>query len=223
MLDFAPAVAPSAPLSLLCIGAHADDIEIGCAGTLLRLLAERPAVTVCWVVLSADGVREREARASARQLLRRAVARHIRIEHFRDSFMPWQGAEVKAVFEQLKQTVEPDLIFTHSRLDAHQDHRLIGELTWNTFRHHTILEYEVPKYDGDLGQPNVFVPLNPRIRRTKLRLLMSRFPSQHAKPWFNEATFDGLMRLRGIECATPEGYAEAFHARKLTLTSAAAS
>ena len=217
MLRFAPDIQAAAPLTLLCIGAHADDIEIGCGGTVLRLLSERNDVTVHWVVLSADAVREREARGSAARFLRRAAARHIRIEHFRDSFMPWEGGAVKHVFEQLKLAVAPDIVFTHCREDAHQDHRLAAELTWNTFRDHCILEYEVAKYDGDLGHPNVFVPLSDAVRRQKLQLLMSGFPSQQGKQWYSEATFDGLMRLRGVECAAPEGYAEAFHGRKLVL------
>jgi len=221
MLSLTPAVPAAQPLTVLCIGAHADDIEIGCGGTMLRLLSERPAVTVHWLVLSADAVREQEARRSAERILRRACARHIRVERFRDSFMPWQGRKVKALFEELKRTVDPDLIFAHSRSDAHQDHRLAAELTWNTFRNHAILEYEVPKYDGDLGQPNLFVPLSARTRRTKLKLLMTSFPSQHAKAWFTESTFDALMRIRGVECAAADGYAEAFHVRKLVLTPAA--
>jgi LmbE family N-acetylglucosaminyl deacetylase len=223
MLDFAPDIAASSPLTLLCIGAHSDDIEIGCGGTVLRLLAERSDVTVHWVVLSADETREREARASAARFLRRAAARHIRIEHFRDSFMPWDGGAVKHVFEQLKAAITPDLVFTHCREDAHQDHRLVAELTWNTFRDHAILEYEIPKYDGDLGRPNVFVPLSPRFRQAKLRHLMSAFPSQASRPWFTKETFDGLMRLRGIECAAAEGYAEAFYGRKLRLLPTATS
>jgi len=206
-----------APLSVLCLGAHPDDIEIGCGGTILRLLAERPRVTVHWVVMCPAGPRAQEARRGARQFLRAAAASHLRIERFRDGYLPWQGAAVKDVFEQLKGEVSPDLIFTHGRRDDHQDHRLLAELTWNTFRDHCILEYEIPKYDGDLGQPNVFVPLPATIRRRKLRLLMSSFPSQRSKRWFSEATFEGLMRLRGIECGAPEGYAEAFHGRKVML------
>ncbi|MGQ0702401.1 MAG: PIG-L deacetylase family protein [Gemmatimonadales bacterium] len=202
---------------MLCLGAHPDDIEIGCGGTLLQLLAGPRAVKVHWLVLTGDAVRAREARASARRVLRGAAARHIQIEHFRDGFLPYQGAAVKEVFEGLKTAVAPDLVFTHWRDDAHQDHRVVSELTWNTFRDHYILEYELPKYDGDLGWPNTFVPLSARIRRQKLRLLLAAFPSQRKKRWFSEATFEGLMRLRGIECAAPEGYAEAFHVRKTVL------
>jgi len=206
-----------APLTVLCVGAHGDDIEIGCGGTLLQLLAERSHVSIHWVVLSADGTRAREARRSASRILRSAAARHVRIERFRDGFLPYDGAAVKDVFEDLKTVVSPDLVFTHYRHDAHQDHRLVSDLTWNTFRDHYILEYEVPKYDGDLGHPNVFVALTDAVRRRKNRLLMSAFPSQRGKRWFSEATFDALMRLRGIECAAPSGYAEAFYGRKLLL------
>jgi len=206
-----------APLTVLCLGAHPDDIEIGCGGTVLRLLAERSRVTVHWVVLSGDARRAQEARRSAERFLRGAAARHIRLDQFRDGFFPYEGAALKEVFEQLKAGVAPDFVFTHRRDDAHQDHRLVSELTWNTFRDHCILEYEIPKYDGDLGAPNVFVPLSPRIRRQKIRILLTAFPSQASKRWFTESTFEGLMRLRGVECAAREGYAEAFHGRKITL------
>jgi LmbE family N-acetylglucosaminyl deacetylase len=217
MLALIPGISPRAPLTVLCLGAHADDIEIGCGGTLMRLLAERPRVRVHWVVMSAPGVRAREARESARRVLRRAQSRVVRIEQFRDGYLPYEGASLKNVFEELKSVV-PDIVFTHSRVDAHQDHRVVAQLTWHTFRDHCILEYEVPKYDGDLGRPNVFVPLSASVRRQKVRLLMSAFPSQRGKRWFSEATFDGLMRLRGIECAAADGYAEAFYGRKLVVT-----
>jgi len=217
MLSLTLGARPSGPLTLLCLGAHADDIEIGCGGTVLRLLGERRRVRVHWVVLSADGERGREARRSAAGLLRRAERAEIRIERFRDGFLPWEGAAVKEVFEQLKAEVDPDLVFTPGRDDAHQDHRLVSELTWNTFRDHCILEYEIPKYDGDLGRPNVFVPLPDRVRRRKLRLLLSAFPSQRNRRWFTESTFDAMMRLRGIECNADSGYAEAFYGRKVVL------
>ena len=212
MLPFLVGTRPGAPLVVLCVGAHADDIEIGCGGTILRLLAERRRVTVHWVVLSGDVTREREARRSAAKFLRGAAAQTVRVERFRDGFLPYEGAAVKDVFESLK-PLAPDLIFTHCRDDRHQDHRLVWELTWNTFRDHSILEYEVPKYDGDLGQPNLFVPLPDGVRRRKVRLLMAGFPSQRRKRWFTASTFDALMRLRGVESA--RGYAEAFYARKL--------
>lgn len=204
-------------LTVLCIGAHADDIEIGCGGTLLRLLSERPRVFVHWVVLCSDATRAREARRSATRMLKRAAAHHIQVMQFRDGFLPYDGAEVKQAFEQLKRDVSPDVIFAHHGRDAHQDHRLVSELTWNTFRDHTILEYEIPKYDGDLGQPNVFVPLGSSVRARKIRHLMTAFPSQRGKRWFSPETFEGLMRLRGVECGAAEGHAEAFHSRKVVL------
>jgi len=205
------------PLSLLCLGAHADDLEIGCGGLLLRLLAERPRVSVRWVVFSGDVRRAREARASAARLLRGAAALTVEVAGFRDGFFPFEGAAIKDRFEQIKRAVNPDLVLTHRGDDAHQDHRLLSELTWNTFRDALILEYEVPKYDGDLGRPNVFVPVSSAVRRRKVRHLMSSFPSQRRKQWYSAATFEGLMRLRGVECAADSGYAEAFYARKLVI------
>jgi LmbE family N-acetylglucosaminyl deacetylase len=216
VLPLTLAARPGAPLTLLCLGAHADDLEIGCGGTILLLLRQG-RVAVHWVVCSADARREREARRAAARLLRGAAARTVRIERFRDGYFPAQRAAVKDMFEVLKRAVRPDLILTHAREDAHQDHRVVAELTWNTFRDHTILEYEVPQYDGDLGRPNVFVPLPRSIRRRKLELLRTAFPSQRRKQWYSAATFDGLMRLRGVECAAPDGYAEAFHGRKVVL------
>jgi len=207
---------PSGRLTVLCLGAHSDDIEIGCGGTLLRLLAQRRGLRVVWVVLAATGQRADEARRSAARFLRGAAAVDLRVPGFRDGFLPYQGTEVKEFFETLK-PVNPDVIFTHQRRDRHQDHRLVSDLTWNTFRNHCVLEYEVPKYDGDLGQPNVYMPLPPAIRRRKLRLLMSGFASQRSKRWFTESTFDGLMRLRGVESGAVEGYAEAFFGPKLVL------
>jgi LmbE family N-acetylglucosaminyl deacetylase len=210
-------VAARSPLTVLCIGAHSDDIEIGCGGTILRLLAERPRVSVHWVVLCGDGTRAREARRSATRMLKRASEHRIHLMQFRDGFLPYHGAEVKEAFEQLRKEVTPDVIFAHHGRDAHQDHRLVSELTWNTFRDHTILEYEIPKYDGDIGQPNVFVPLGASVRRRKIRHLMTAFPSQRSKRWYSPETFDGLMRLRGVECGAEEGHAEAFHSRKMVL------
>jgi len=217
MLSLTFGVPGRTPLTILCLGAHSDDIEIGCGGTILRLLTERSRVSVHWVVMSADARRAREARRSATRVLRRASASDIRIEQFRDGFLPYEGMAVKEAFERLKTEISPDVIFTHHGNDAHQDHRLVSDLTWNTFRDHFILEYEIPKFDGDLSHPNVFVPLSRHIRRQKVRLLMSAFPSQVRKRWFSPATFDGLMRIRGIECAAPEGYAEGFHCRKSLL------
>jgi LmbE family N-acetylglucosaminyl deacetylase len=207
----------TAGLQLLCLGAHADDIEIGCGGTLLRLAAQYPGCVVHWVVFSALDVREAEARRAAALFVDPTALREPLLQTFPDGCMPFVGTAVKAVFEELKRAISPDVIFTHNRKDAHQDHRLIAELTWQTFRDHWILEYEIPKYDGDLGQPSVFVPLPPEVYQKKVRYLMEAFPSQHSKRWFAEETFLALMRLRGMECQAPSGYAEAFYCRKLVL------
>jgi LmbE family N-acetylglucosaminyl deacetylase len=202
-------------LRILCLGCHSDDIEIGCGGTILRLAEQYPRCEFHWVVFSAIGVREAEAHCAAK-LFAGAALKGPMLKKFRDGFMPYTGGEVKAVFEELKQ-VSPDLIFTHTRKDAHQDHRLISELTWNTFRDHFILEYEIPKYDGDLGQPSVFMPLTEEQSRKKVDCLIEAFQSQRTKHWFEERTFLSLMRLRGMECNAPSGYAEAFYCRKLVL------
>lgn len=205
------------PLKILCLGSHSDDIEIGCGGTILRLLAEGPRVDVTWVVLASNRDRELEARSSAAQFLSRAGKTDIRVKSFRDGFFPFEGAQIKTYFEQEIKPISPDLVFTHSRKDAHQDHRLVAELTWNTFRNHLILEYEIPKYDGDMGQPNFFVPLDREICENKIRYLLEAFETQRSKAWFGRETFLGLMRLRGMECVAPSGYAEAFYCRKVVL------
>ena len=204
------------PLKILCLGAHSDDIEIGCGGTILRLLASQQEINIVWVVFGAGSKREQEARASATLFLSQANNKNIIVKNFRDSFFPFEGAQIKDYFEELKST-SPDLIFTHYGKDAHQDHRLIEELTWNTFRNHFILEYEIPKYDGDLGQPSVFVPLDQEIYEKKVRYLTEAFETQRSKQWFGEDTFLALMRLRGMECVAASGYAEAFYCRKLVL------
>lgn len=207
---------PEKPFHILCLGAHSDDIEIGCGGVLLHLQQIHPKIGICWVVFSALGVRGEEAAKSAESYTE-CCEQELVLKQFRDGFLPYHGAEVKDCFEELKARVRPDLIFTHWRGDAHQDHRLISELTWNTFRDHLILEYEIPKYDGDLGQPNVFVPLDSEVCTRKIDLIMGAFQSQSSKRWFEENTFRSLMRLRGMECNAPSGYAEAFHCRKMVL------
>lgn len=206
-----------APRTILCLGAHSDDLEIGCAGTIMALLASRPGVDFHWVVFSGRDEREREARASAERMLAPAGRAHVDVERFSDGYFPWEGASIKRYFEGLKRAVSPDLILTHYRGDRHQDHRTISELTWNTFRDHWILEYEVPKYDGDFGQPNTFVALTDQQRRAKVELLMDCFASQRSHGWFTPETFNAVMRLRGMECAAPTGYAEAFYGHKLRL------
>jgi len=202
--------------TILCLGSHSDDIEIGCGGTILKLAEQYPRSVFHWVVFNAEGVREAEARRGASLFVAPPKLHGLHLKAFPDGFMPFVGDEVKAVFEQLK-SVSPDVILTHNRQDAHQDHRLIAELTWNTFRNHLILEYEIPKYDGDLGRPAVFVPLTSELCEKKLHYIMDAFQSQHIKNWFEENTFRSLMRLRGMECNAPSGFAEAFYCRKLTL------
>jgi LmbE family N-acetylglucosaminyl deacetylase len=204
---------------VLVLGAHSDDIEIGCGATLLGLQRTHE-LDVTWVVLGADGVRGDEARASATAFLAGASTRSVESHRFRDGYFPYVGGEIKDVFEDLKARVEPDIIFTHTRNDLHQDHRLVCELTWNTWRDHLVLEYEIPKYDGDLGAPNLFVPVSEELAREKTRLLSSAFESQRGKHWFDDELFLGLMRVRGMEARAPSGYAEAFFSRKLSLLGA---
>jgi LmbE family N-acetylglucosaminyl deacetylase len=208
---------PGRPLRVLALGAHADDIEIGCGGTILRLVAEHPGLAVDWVVLSGHGERAAEATDSAAAFLAGAGAARVRVERFRDGFLPYDGGAVKELFERLKGEVDPDLVLTHRLEDRHQDHRLVAELTWNTFRHHLILEYEIPKYEGDLGHPGLFVPLTAELCERKVELLRKCFPSQAGRAWFTDDTFWALLRLRGVEAGTPARYAEAFTARKLVL------
>ncbi len=205
------------PLKILCLGAHGDDIEIGCGGTILRLLAERADAEVRWVVFSSGGPRTGEAERSARKFLAGAKRRDISIGDFEDGFFPARFAELKRSFEELKTRASPDIIFTHGRRDLHQDHRLLSELTWQTFRQHLILEYEVIKYDGDLGAPNVFVHLSEGTARKKAGYLVGSFKSQAGKDWFTEDAFLSVLRIRGIESRAPEGYAEAFTGRKLVI------
>ncbi len=209
----------TSPLSrILCLGAHADDIEIGCGGTMLKLLQMGSGrVSVDWVVLSAPGRRSAEANRGAETFLRRAKNARVVIEDFRMSYFPYVGAELKDRFDLLGREVSPDLVLTHSRDDLHQDHRLVGELTWNTFRDHLILEYEIPKYDGDLGRPNVFVHLDEETSRLKVESVLGIFESQRDKPWFSEDVFMAMLRLRGMESRSPSGFAEAFYCRKLVL------
>jgi LmbE family N-acetylglucosaminyl deacetylase len=206
----------SGPLKILCLGSHSDDIEIGCGGTILRLLSGQSEIEVAWIVFGSSNKRDQEARDSADRFLVQAKKKNIAVKNFRDGFFPFEGAQIKDYFEELK-AVSPDLIFTHNRKDAHQDHRLIAELTWNTFRNHLILEYEIPKYDGDMGQPNLFVPLEQEIYEKKVRYIVEAFETQRSKQWFGKDTFLALMRLRGMECVAPSGYAEAFYCRKLVL------
>jgi len=207
------------PFTVLCLGAHSDDIEIGCGGTLLHLKSAFSQLRFHWVVLNATGPRADEAAKSA-ELFTSGCEKEIVLKDFRDGFLPYSGGKVKDFFEEVKSHVNPDLIFTHWHGDAHQDHRLASELTWNTFRNHLILEYEIPKYDGDMGRPNLFVPLETPLYEAKIDYLLRSFPSQSAKRWFDRETFLGLMRIRGMESNSPSGYAEAFHARKVLIHAA---
>jgi LmbE family N-acetylglucosaminyl deacetylase len=200
--------------TLLCLGAHCDDIEIGCGGTVLRLAKQHSELRVHWVVLSSSPERAREAREGAERFLGNVGHKEVVIKEFRTSFFPYIGGQIKEFFEDLKGQVAPDLVLTHTGHDLHQDHRVTCELTWNTFRDHFILEYEIPKYDGDLNGPNFFVPLDAEHYHTKVEHLLKCFPSQREKSWFTRETFLALMRLRGIECNAPSGYAEGFYCRK---------
>ena len=213
-LQLAP---PGATLSILCLGAHSDDIEIGAGATLLSMLERDICLDVHWCVLSGVGERKTEAAASAAEFLSGAENAKIEVMSFEDGLFPEQGSAIKSWFEDLKGRVDPDLILTHRGDDAHQDHRQVSRLTWNTFRDHCILEYEIPKWDGDMGQPNLYVPVSASALRRKVDLLLSHFGSQRSKQWFDAEIFMGLARLRGLECRAPERYAEAFFGRKLVL------
>jgi LmbE family N-acetylglucosaminyl deacetylase len=217
MLGLALRGAGDGPLKLLAIGAHSDDIEIGCAGTILRLAEEQALSEITWVVLTGETTRAAEARSSAEALLAGIPTTRVILKDFRDGYFPYDGAQIKGFFEQLKSEFSPDVILTHQRSDLHQDHRVTCELTWNTFRDHLILEYEIPKYDGDMRDPNLFVALDESLCRRKIDHLMTHFTSQVAKRWFKEDLFSGLLRLRGMECNSPSSYAEAFYCRKALL------
>jgi LmbE family N-acetylglucosaminyl deacetylase len=215
MLRFKPDL--PADGTILCLGAHCDDIEIGCGGTLIELRDRHPQLRFIWVVFSGDAVRERETRAAAAALLGAGANVTVEVHQFRGSFFPYCGTEIKDMFQAVRSRVEPDLLMTHYLSDRHQDHRVIAELTWNTFRSHAILEYEIPKYEGDLAQPEAYCPLSPATVDLKIATLLQYFPSQHGHQWFDADLFRGHLRIRGVECNSPTRYAEAFHARKLVL------
>ena len=202
--------------TVLCLGAHSDDIEIGCGATIRKLTRDRPDLAVWWVVFTAEGKRKAEAKNSARAFLRDAGKSQVIVKQFRNGYFPFQGAVIKDFFESLKSHVKPDLVFTHFRNDRHQDHRLVSDLTWNTFRDHLILEYEIPKYDGDFASPNLFVQVSERLAKEKVDNLCRYFSTQNDKHWFDRDTFLALMRLRGMECCAK--YAEAFYVRKMVCT-----
>ncbi len=205
----------NASLNILCLGAHCDDIEIGAGGTLLKIFEEYEIGKVCWVVFTSNEIRKTEAINSANQFLADVPDKKVSVYTYRDGFLPYQSAEIKELFEGLKEEILPDLIFTHYRNDRHQDHRLVSDLTWNTWRNNLILEYEIPKYDGDLGIPNFYVPLDEKYVLKRNGILMETFASQRSKHWFDAATFNALLRLRGMESASV--FAEGFHARKIIL------
>jgi LmbE family N-acetylglucosaminyl deacetylase len=207
----------AAPPTILLLGAHSDDIEIGAGGTVLRLAQEFPLAHFHWVTFSASNERAAEARSSFECFMTQPANCELALHEFRDGFFPYEGARLKECFEALKQQIQPSLIFTHYRDDAHQDHRLVSELTRNTFRNHLILEYEIPKYDGDLGRPNLFLTMTAATMQEKSRNILRCFGSQRGRSWFTEDTFTSLARLRGVECNAETGYAEAFYAHKLRL------
>jgi LmbE family N-acetylglucosaminyl deacetylase len=202
---------------VLCLGAHSDDIEIGAGATLLQLASEVHDLEIMWVVFSAPGRRAGEARQSAEDFLSDISRKEIKIGSFRESYFPSEWPSIKEWIEAIKAKFDPDVVFTHYRHDRHQDHRVLSDLAWNTFRNHLILEYEILKYDGDLGQPNLFVPLSERLSSRKIEMLLKHFKTQSSKHWFTRDTFAAMHRIRGIECASYTGLAEAFYSRKLLL------
>jgi LmbE family N-acetylglucosaminyl deacetylase len=208
---------PGKSLSVLCLGAHSDDIELGAGGTILGWLAAGVQLEVHWCVLSAIGARRKEAEASAAAFLAGAACAGLELAEFEDGFFPHQGALIKGFFERLKSRLTPDIVLTHKQQDAHQDHREVARLTWNTFRDHLVLEYEIPKWDGDLGQPNLYVPMSGAVIERKVELMLEHFGSQRSRDWFEAETIRSLARLRGMECRAPERYAEAFVMRKARL------
>ena len=216
MLNLAFGNKTQEPLKILCLGAHCDDIEIGCGGTILKLIDTYPESVHRWVTIASTPDRALEASASFTEFMKRVKRKQLEVKDFRDGFFPYDGAKIKDYIETLK-SFFPDIIFTHRLEDRHQDHRTVSELTWNTFRDHLIFEYEIPKYDGDLGQPNVFVSLDEQLCDRKIEYTLSAYKSQRQKHWFTRDTLLALMRIRGVECASPTNYAEAFHCRKVVL------
>lgn len=203
--------------SVLCFGAHPDDIEIGCGGTVFALLESNPNLKLDWVVLGCNELRKAEAQAAFEAWTNGRKNCDSHLFDFEDTLFPSQIVDIKRVMHSLSESIHPDIIFTHRREDLHQDHRTLAEVTWNTFRGHLILEYEIAKYEGDLGNPNVFVPLTKEIATKKSELLMNLFPTQQTKPWYSRETFEAIMRLRGVEAKSASGFAEAFHGRKIWL------
>ncbi|SHE33840.1 N-acetylglucosaminyl deacetylase, LmbE family [Fodinibius roseus] len=217
MLNATFSVPPEKGLSLLLLGAHCDDIEIGCGGTLLKMIEDYKIDRIMWVVFSSNEVRKKEAVTSAEQFLTSVSNVDVQVFDYTDGYLPSVWSTLKDEFEAIKERITPDFIFTHYRHDWHQDHRLINELTWNTFRNHLIFEYEIPKYDGDLGKPNFFVPLTEQYIEQKKKIIVESFQSQSDKQWFDETLLTSIMRIRGVECASASKHAEAFYNRKMVL------
>ena len=215
MRSFQLSLSAGEPLRILCLGAHCDDIEIGCGGTLMSLLERYPRGSLRWEVLSSTEERGAETRAAAEQMLSGAQDFSLQVQRFPNSYFPSHAEEIKRYLLSQRDGFDPDIVFTHFGRDAHQDHRTVAELTWNLYRDHVVLEYEIPKYDGDLARPNVYCALSRQLCERKIGILTSCFASQARRGWFTAETFAALMRLRGIECNSPGGYAEAFHARKI--------
>jgi len=208
---------PNESPKILCLGAHSDDIEIGCGGTILNICSQNLKSEIHWIVFSASKERKKEAISSANNFLVSIEKKNIIVHDFKENYFPYNASTIKESFDDLGRNFNPDLIFTHHRSDLHQDHKLIYDLTLNTFRNHLVLEYEIPKYDGDLGSPYIFSSLEEKILDTKIKYINENFQTQKNKPWFSDETFRALPRLRGIESRSPSGYAEAFHCRKMNL------
>jgi LmbE family N-acetylglucosaminyl deacetylase len=217
MLDLLPRLPTDRTPVILCIGAHCDDIEIGCGGSLLTLFNSRKDLQITWAIFSGNKQRKDEARASAESLFADELGVTLSLHDFPDGRLPYVGSTVKDAVEELKANIDPDLIFSHWDGDRHQDHRFLSELTWNTFRDNLILEYEIPKYDGDLGNPNLYISLSQRVAEQKVMHILRSFPSQQDRQWFSQDLFDSILRMRGMECRAESGRAEAFHCRKLVL------
>ena len=216
MLELTIASTGARSLRLLCLGAHSDDIEIGCGGMILNFAHAGREIEVYWVVFSSDEQRKYEALKSANAFLN-GIQNQIVVHALRDGYFPYLSAELKDRFEELKRAFSPDLVLTHYRHDLHQDHRLVSELTWNTFRDHLILEYEIPKFDGDFGSPNLFVSLDESICNRKIDIILEAFSTQKQKHWFSRELFTAVLRVRGMEANSASGYAEGFYCRKANL------
>lgn len=203
-------------LRVVALGAHADDIEIGAGGLIQRLVADTPSLSIRWLVASATPERRREAEKASSRLVGSVSDCTLDIGDLRDGFLPFLGPAPKEWLIR-HAGFEPDIVICPRGEDLHQDHRLVGQLAWQVFRSSLIFEYEIPKYEGDLGRPNVYVVLDRATAERKVATILEAFPSQRSRRWFEPETFWALLRLRGIEAASPTGFAEAFHASKIVL------